>query len=214
MPGLAPTFCPGFPEDFLRQVRIEVRQKTASHQLVQGDQLALSLHEDRRLGREVAGQCVGLAGRQVQRWRRPWAAGDFSVADAADRGHKAHFPPLDQLLVKAGACELAAETTPPLSEGHAETVLNSRDGPERAHDGPSAERNNTPAPRCQGTFPSDPPPDTLGARLCPRPILNFHLPAQRSTCFGIDPPLVSRSHRAEWSPRVSCYSCSRFALFS
>ena len=89
MPGLAPTFCPVFPEDFLRQARVEVRRKTASHQSVQRYQLALLLHEDSRLGHKVAGQCVGLSGRQVQRW----AAGDFSVADGSGRGRKAHFSP-------------------------------------------------------------------------------------------------------------------------
>ena len=115
MPGLAPMFCPVFPEDFLRQARFEVRRKTASHQSVQRYQLALLLHEAPHLGHEVAGQCGGLSGRQVRRWRQRWAAGDFAVADASGRGRKAHFPPLDQAVVKAVACELVAETNQPLS---------------------------------------------------------------------------------------------------
>jgi coenzyme F420 biosynthesis associated uncharacterized protein len=45
--------------------RFEVRRKTASHPSVQRCQLALLLHEARHLGHEVAGQCVGLSGRQV-----------------------------------------------------------------------------------------------------------------------------------------------------
>jgi hypothetical protein len=93
MPGLAPTFCPVFPENFLRQARVEVRRKTASHQSVQRYQLALLLHEDPCLGHEVAGQCVGLSGRQVRRWRQRWAVGDFSAADVSGRGRKAHFSP-------------------------------------------------------------------------------------------------------------------------
>jgi hypothetical protein len=93
MPGLAPMCCPVFPEDFLRQARFEVRRKPVSHQSVQRYQLALLLHEAPHVGHEVAGQWVGLSGRQVRRWRQRWAAGDFSVADASGRGRTAHFSP-------------------------------------------------------------------------------------------------------------------------
>jgi len=115
MPGPASTFCPVFPEDFLRQAYVEVRRKTASHQSVQRFQLALLLHEAPHLGHEEAGQRVGLSGRQVRRWRQRWATGDFAVTDASGRGRKAVFSPLDHALIKAIACELIAETQQPLS---------------------------------------------------------------------------------------------------
>jgi hypothetical protein len=51
----------------------------------------------------------------VQRWRRRRAQGDFSLDDKPERGHKAAFPPLDQALVKAVACERVAEANQPLS---------------------------------------------------------------------------------------------------
>src|SRR5262249_683365 len=50
----------------------------------------------------------------VQRWRRRWAQGDFSLEDETGRGRKADFPPLDHALVKAIACALSAETPQPL----------------------------------------------------------------------------------------------------
>src|SRR5262245_35051641 len=115
MSGPVPVFCPVFPEDFLQQARIEVRRKTASYQAVQRLQLALLLHERPPVGHEEAGQRVGLSGRQVRRWRRRWAAGDFTVTDASGRGPKADLSPLDRALVKAVACELVAETKQPLS---------------------------------------------------------------------------------------------------
>jgi len=115
MPGPASTFCPVFPEDFLRQAYVEVRRKTASHQSVQRFQLALLLHEAPHLGHEEAGQRIGLSGRQVRRWRQRWATGDFAVTDASGRGRKAVFSPLDHALIKAIACELIAETQQPLS---------------------------------------------------------------------------------------------------
>ena len=93
MPGPAPTFCPLFPEDLLQQARVAVRCKTAAHQLVQRYQLALLLHEEPHVGHEEAGQRVGLSGCQVRRWRKRWAAGDFSVVDKSGRGRKAFFPP-------------------------------------------------------------------------------------------------------------------------
>src|SRR5713101_784462 len=93
MPGPAHLFCPIFPEDFLRQARVEVRRKTASYQSVQRYQLALLLQEEPRLGHGEAGQRVGLSGCQVRRWRKRWAAGELSVADKRGRGRKADFSP-------------------------------------------------------------------------------------------------------------------------
>jgi hypothetical protein len=93
MPGPAPTFCPVFPEDFLQQAHMAVRCKTAAHQSIQRFQLALLLHEEPHVAHEEAGQRVGLSGCQVRRWRKRWAAGDFSVGDKSGRGRKACFSP-------------------------------------------------------------------------------------------------------------------------
>lgn len=93
MSGPAPHFDPAFPEEFLREARVEVRRKTASHESVQRFQLALLLHEFPRLGKDEAGRRVGLSGRQVLRWRKRWVAGDFGVEDRSGRGRKAAFSP-------------------------------------------------------------------------------------------------------------------------
>ncbi len=93
MPGLVPTFCPVFPEDFLREAGVEVRRKTAPYQSVQRYQLALLLHQEPDLPHEAAGQRVGLSGGQVRRWRKRWATGNFSVVDAAGRGRPPVFSP-------------------------------------------------------------------------------------------------------------------------
>jgi hypothetical protein len=93
MSGPTPTFCPVFPEDFLREARGAVRRKTALYQSIQRYQLALLLHQEPYVPHEEAGQRVGLSGAQVRRWRKRWAAGDFSVADASGRGRKPVFSP-------------------------------------------------------------------------------------------------------------------------
>ena len=48
-------------------------------------------------------------------WRRRWSCGDFSLADQAGRGRKPVFPPRDQAIVKAIACEAVSQTKLPLS---------------------------------------------------------------------------------------------------
>jgi len=93
MSGPTPTFCPVFPEDFLREARIAVQCKTAPYQSVQRYQLALLLHREPYVPHEEAGQRVGLSGCQVRRWRKRWTAGDFSVVDASGRGRKPVFSP-------------------------------------------------------------------------------------------------------------------------
>lgn len=93
MRGPAPVFCPVFPEEFLELARREIRRKTASHRSVQRFQLALRVHEHPEWDQERLGIQVGLSGRQVHRWRKRWAAGDFSVDDCAGRGRKASFSP-------------------------------------------------------------------------------------------------------------------------
>ena len=93
MRGPAPVFCPLFPGEFLELARGEIRRKTASHRSVQRFHLALLVHEHPEWDQERLGTKVGLSGRQVHRWRKRWAAGDFSVEDAAGRGRKADFSP-------------------------------------------------------------------------------------------------------------------------
>jgi Homeodomain-like domain-containing protein len=93
MPGPTPTFCPVFPEDFLRQAQSAGRRKTPSHQAVQRYQLALLLHQEPPLPPEEIGHRVGFSGSQVRRWRKRWTAGDCSVADTSGRGRQPTFSP-------------------------------------------------------------------------------------------------------------------------
>ena len=93
MSGPTPTFCPVFPEGFLREARIEVRRKTTPYPSVQRYQLVLLRHQEPHVPHEEAGQRVGLSGCQVRRWRKRWAAGDLSVADVSGRGRQPVFSP-------------------------------------------------------------------------------------------------------------------------
>jgi hypothetical protein len=77
--------------------------------------LALLIHEHPNWDQECLGRKVGLSCRQVHRWRKRWAAGDFSLDDVVGRGRKAGFLPRDHALVKALACERVAETGEPMS---------------------------------------------------------------------------------------------------
>jgi len=73
--------------------RSEVRRKTASHRSVQRSELLLLVHAHPDWDQEQLGRHVGLSGRQVHRWRKRWAAGNFSLEDVAGRGRKADFSP-------------------------------------------------------------------------------------------------------------------------
>jgi hypothetical protein len=90
----------------LEHARVEVRHKTASQRSVERSRLALLVHEHPDWDQEWLGRHVGLSGRQVHRWRKRWAAGDFSLEDGAGRGRKADFSPRDHALVKALASAL------------------------------------------------------------------------------------------------------------
>ena len=105
MPGPSPAPCT-FPEDFVQVALDTVRRRTVAVQVVQRFRLALLLHEQPDMKNEEAGKEVGLSARQVQRWRSRWAAGDFSIEDQAGRGASPLFPPLDQALIEAMACEV------------------------------------------------------------------------------------------------------------
>ena len=93
MAGPVPIFRPAFPEEFLADARAEVRRKAAAHRSVQRSQLSLLVHEHPDWDQERLGRQVGLSARQVHRWRKRWAAGDFSLEDVAGRGRKADFSP-------------------------------------------------------------------------------------------------------------------------
>jgi hypothetical protein len=105
-----------FPRDFIVLARQTVRRRRAvSFQLRQRATLALRLHERPFLSNVQAGQLAGIHPDSVRHWRRRWAAGDFSFDDEPGRGRKPRFPPLDQAVVKATACEVVAQTGQPLS---------------------------------------------------------------------------------------------------
>lgn len=100
MRGPSPASCT-FPEEFLQEARATVRRRTASVQAVQRFRLALLVHDQPTLPNEAAAQGSGLSARQVQRWRRRWAGGDFSIEDHAGRGRKPAFSPVGP---RPGAC--------------------------------------------------------------------------------------------------------------
>ena len=82
-----------FPEGFLQDAIDTVLRRTASVQDVQRFRLVLLLHDRPSISHEDSAEIVGLSARQVQRWRRRWAAGDFSIADYPGRGKKPTFSP-------------------------------------------------------------------------------------------------------------------------
>ena len=92
MPGPCPARC-NFPDDFVQEARVTIRRRTVAVQVVQRFRLVLLLHERPYLTNEAAAETVGLCVRQVQRWRRRWADGDFSVEDHPGRGRKPAFSP-------------------------------------------------------------------------------------------------------------------------
>jgi hypothetical protein len=92
MPGPAPACCT-FPDDFVQEALDAVRRRTVAVRDVQRFRLVLLLHEQPMLRNEEAAKVVGLSSRQVQRWRRRWANGDFSIDDLSGRGRTPAFSP-------------------------------------------------------------------------------------------------------------------------
>ncbi|WP_420841856.1 helix-turn-helix domain-containing protein [Fimbriiglobus ruber] len=82
-----------FPDDFVPEARDAVRRRTLPAQVVQRFRLVLLLHQQSELTNEAAAQVVGLSPRQIQRWRRRWAAGDFASEDLPDRRREPAFSP-------------------------------------------------------------------------------------------------------------------------
>jgi hypothetical protein len=93
MRGPLPIYRPEFPSAFLEQAQEIARQRTVKYQLRQRATLVVLLHQQPLLSNIEAAQRVQLHPRSVQRWRRRWARGDFSLEDESGRGRKADFSP-------------------------------------------------------------------------------------------------------------------------
>src|SRR5262249_35945600 len=68
-------------------------QEITEYRLRQRATLVLLLHQHPLVSNIEAAARVQLHLRSVQRWRRRWATGDFSLEDEPGRGRKADFPP-------------------------------------------------------------------------------------------------------------------------
>lgn len=82
-----------FPESFLQEASATVGRRTVSVQAVQRFRLVLLLRQWPSLSHDEAASAVGMSARQVQRWRRRWVEGDFTVEDQPGRGRKPDFSP-------------------------------------------------------------------------------------------------------------------------
>jgi hypothetical protein len=93
MRGPLPSYRPEFPSTCLEQAEEIARQRTVPYQLRQRATLVLLLHDQPLVSNLDVTQRIQLHPRSVQRWRRRWAAGDFSLEDKPGRGRKADFSP-------------------------------------------------------------------------------------------------------------------------
>ena len=93
MRGPLPSYRPAFPATFLEQAAQIAHQRTVQYQLRQRATLVLLLHQQPLVSNIEAAERVQLHLRSVQRWRRRWAKGDFSLEDEPGRGRKADFSP-------------------------------------------------------------------------------------------------------------------------
>ena len=93
MRGPLPSYRPAFPSTFLEQAEEIAQQRTVQYQLRQRATLVLLLHQHPLVSNLEAAEWVQLHLRSVQRWRRRWATGDFSLEDEPGRGRKAAFSP-------------------------------------------------------------------------------------------------------------------------
>jgi Helix-turn-helix domain len=98
MRGPLPSYRPAFPSTFLEQAEEIAQQRTVQYQLRQRATLALLLHQHPLVSNVEAAERVQLHLRSVQRWRRRWATGDFSLEDESGRGRNATFSPLGPCL--------------------------------------------------------------------------------------------------------------------
>ena len=93
MRGPLPSYRPVFPSTFLEQAEKIAGQRAVPYQLRQRATLVLLLHHQPLVSHGEAAQRVQLHLCSVQRWRRRWAQGDFSLEDKPGRGRKADFSP-------------------------------------------------------------------------------------------------------------------------
>lgn len=93
MRGPLPSYRPMFPSTFLEQAEKIAGQRAVPYQLRQRATLVLLLHHQPLVSHGEAAQRVQLHLCSVQRWRRRWAQGDFSLEDKPGRGRKAAFSP-------------------------------------------------------------------------------------------------------------------------
>jgi ABC-type lipoprotein export system ATPase subunit len=98
MRGPLPSYRPAFPSTFLEQAEEIAQQRTVQYQLRQRATLVLLLQQHPLVSNVEAAERVQLPLRSVQRWRRRWATGDFSLEDEPGRGRKATFSPLGPCL--------------------------------------------------------------------------------------------------------------------
>lgn len=115
MRGPLPSYRPEFPTTFWEQAEQIVRQRTVPYQWRQRATLVLLFHQQPLVSNSEAAARVQLHLRSVQRWRPVGPRGTFPWKTSRDGDARRLFPPLDQALVKAVACELIAETKQPLS---------------------------------------------------------------------------------------------------
>jgi transposase len=102
MRGPLPSYRPEFPTTFLEQAEQVVRHRTVPYQRRQRAALVLLLHQQPLVSNSEAATLVQLHLRSVQRWRRRWATGDFSLEDEPGRGRKAAFSPPGPSLGQSG----------------------------------------------------------------------------------------------------------------
>src|SRR5207245_11158417 len=98
MRGRLRSYRPACPATVLEQAEESAQQRTVQYQLRQRATLALLLHQHPLVSNVEAAERVQLHLRSVQRWRRRWATGDFSLEDESGRGRKATFSPLGPCL--------------------------------------------------------------------------------------------------------------------
>ncbi len=102
MRGPLPSYRPEFPPTFLEQAAKIAQQRTVQYQLRQRATLVLLLHHQPFVSNLDAAEQVQLPLRSVQRWRRRWAIGAFSLDDESGRGRKAACPPFGPRLGEGG----------------------------------------------------------------------------------------------------------------
>ena len=93
MCGPLPSHRPVFPSTFLEAAEKSVRHRTVPYQLRQRAALVLLLSQQPLVSNIEAAAQGQLPAGSVQRWRRRWATGDFSLDDKPGRGRTADFSP-------------------------------------------------------------------------------------------------------------------------